>query len=226
MRGLGAIVERDCARRSAGARSLLEDRGPDVLRAVQEDLSPRVLEMVEWCRSKLPPWSNFMPGWACQTRPEGTEVGIRGVATVPRRSLRAYLQSLGWLGDVVELEELATVFLADKPHVSVDMTIGEDGPLPRVGLYWETVAAHPDDVALARLCRRVEGRSWAREDRWHGFLTWLDRRRDDVHNAGPRSLTLKLVVDGAAQPALKAYVSNFDELGVFPMRAPEENPVS
>jgi len=226
MRGLPAIVQRDAARRAAGARSLLEDHGPDVLRAMDEDLSPRLLEMVDWCRQKLPPWANLMPGLACQTRPEGTEVGIRSVATVPRRSLRAYLESVGWIGDVARLEELASAFLADKPDASIEMTIGEDGPLPRVGLYWETVAAHPDDGALARLCRRVEGRSWAREDRWNGFMSWLEQRRDEAHPAGPRSLSLKLVVDGDAPPVLKAYVSNFDELGIFPMREAKENHVS
>ena len=226
MRGLAAIVERDAARRLAGRKSLLEDRGPDVLRAVHADLSPRILEMVDWCRRRLPPWSNFMPGWACQTRPEGNEVGIRGVATVPRRSLRGYLESLGWVGDVAHLEELASAFLADKPHVSIDLTIGEDGPLPRVGLYWETVAAHPDDGSLARLCRRVEARSWAREDRWNGFMTWLERRRDESQQTGARSLTLKLVVDGDTAPVLKAYVSNFDELGIFPMRREHQNPLS
>jgi hypothetical protein len=226
MRGLAAIVERDDVRRSAGERALAEDRAPDVLRAVQEDLSPGILERVEWCRRQLPSWGNFMPGWSCQTRPEGTEVGVRAVATVPRRRMTAYLQSVGWRGDIPMLEELTTSFLADKPYVSIDMTIGEDGPLERVGLYWESVAAHPDDASLARLCRRVERQCWARDDRWNGFMLWLEQRRDEGDRAEARSLTLKLVVDGNTAPTLKAYISNFDELGAFPVQTLEGNALS
>ena len=226
MRGMAAITRRDAVRRSIGARSLAEDHGPDVLRAVQEDLSASILERVDLCRRMLPAWANLMPGWSCQTRPEGREVGVRAVATVPRHRLRSYLESVGWCGDLPMLDDLATAFLADKPHVSIDMTIGEDGPVDRVGLYWETVAAHPDDASLSRLCRRVEGRSWAREDRWSGFLAWLERRRSDDEGAEARSLTLKLVVDGNTAPSLKAYVSNFDELAVFPLQTSQENAVS
>jgi hypothetical protein len=226
MRGLLAIVERDAVRRSVGARPLAEDRGPDVLRAVHDDLSPRVLERVEWCRRMLPSWANFLPGWSCQTRPEWGEAGVRAVATLPRRSMGQYLESVGWPGDLPLLEELATAFLADKPLVSIDMTIGQDGPVKRVGLYWETVAAHPDDASLARLCGRIKRFSWAREDRWNGLMTWLQERQREDGAAGPRSLTLKLIVEEHSAPALKAYVSNFDELGVFPLRTLQENAIS
>jgi hypothetical protein len=226
MRGLAAIVERDAVRRLVGERPLAEDRGPDVLRAVHDDLSPRVLERVEWCRRMLPSWSNFLPGWSCQTRPEWGDAGVRAVATLPRRHVAGYLESVGWPGDIAMLEHLATVFLADKPLISIDMTIGQDGPIERVGLYWETVAAHPNDASLSRLCRRIEGCSWAREDRWNGLMTWLEARHCEDGDAGARSLTLKLIVDGETAPALKAYVSNFDELAVFPTRTRQENTLS
>lgn len=225
MRGLHAILERDAARRSIGERSLVEDRGRDVLRAVHHDLSPRILERVDWCRRMLPPWANFLPAWSCQARPGGGEPGVRAVATVPRRNMTTYLQSVGWRGDLRALDDLATVFLADKPLVSIDMTIGKEGPVRRVGLYWETAAAHPDDATLTRLCRRIAGCSWMRQDRWNGLMTWLERRDRDNGDSGRRSLTLKLVVEDAAPAALKAYVSNFDELGVFPTRTANENAV-
>jgi hypothetical protein len=128
-----------------------------------------------------------------------------------------YLERVGWPGDLRALDDVAAEFLADKPLVSMDMTIGKDGPEARIGLFWETVAAHPDDAVLTRLCRRIEGHSWARADRWNGLLTWLEARRKKDGKAARRSLTFKLVVDGAAAPVLKAYVSNFDELGVFPL---------
>jgi hypothetical protein len=114
------------------------------------------------------------------------------------------------------LDDLATEFLADKPLVSLDLTIGKDGPVRRVGLYWETPVAHPDDANLTRLCRRVAGLAWARQDRWDGLMTWLEAKGRDARPTGRRSFTLKLIVEPDAPPALKAYVSNFDELGVFP----------
>jgi hypothetical protein len=61
------------------------------------------------------------------------------------------------VGDIDGDGYLATTFLADKPLVSIDMTIGEDGPAHRIGLYWERLAA--DNADLARLCQRVTGRS-------------------------------------------------------------------
>jgi hypothetical protein len=213
MRGLPAIIERDEARRSLGERPLAEDRGPDVLRAVDHDLSPRILERADWCRRMLPHWANFLPAWSCQTRPLGGDAAVRAVVTFPRRYMRGYLESVGWRGDIQALDELATLFLADKPIVSIDMTIGKEGPARRVGLFWETPVAHPNDASLARLCRRIEGCGWAREDRWNGLMTWLEAR--DCED-GRRSLTFKLVVEGDAPPALKAYVANFDELGIFP----------
>jgi len=225
MRGLPAIVARDAARLSLGARPLAEDRGPDVLRAVHVDLSPRILERVDWCRRMLPHWANFLPGWSCQTRPEGGEAAVRAVATIPRRYVSGYLESVGWRGDIQALDDLATLFLADKPVVSIDMTIGKEGPARCVGLYWETPFAHPDDASLARLCRRIEGCGWAREDRWNGLMTWLEARDRGDGDASRRSLTFKLVVTGDAAPALKAYVANFDELGIFPTGTTVENAV-
>ncbi len=57
-------------------------------------------------------------------------------------------------------------------------------------------------------------------------MGWLEQRRNEGDRSEPRSLTLKLVVDGYSAPALKAYVSNFDELGVFPVRTTQGNVLS
>jgi hypothetical protein len=105
-----------------------------------------------------------------------------------------------------------TQFVADAVTVSLDLTVRSDGAAPSIGIYWETLWAHPKDAALLQICRRIEAAGWTgRPERWRGLSSWIRDRESDM----ARSLSLKLVVLPDARPALKAYVSNFDELGAF-----------
>ena len=213
MAGVSAIVERDLRRDRAGLRPLAEDAGAQVLQMLHPEVDPRILVQVERCRRAIPGWGAFMPCRPFHDRLGSAERGVRAIATLRRDQIAEYLGRIAWPGDFRELDAILTEFVADSVSVSLDLTIEAGGPARSIGIYWETLCVHPNDAALERLCRRIETAGWTgRRARWEGLLTWIAQCGG---RTGMRSLSLKLVVSGDGRPALKAYVSNFDEQAAF-----------
>jgi len=211
LKGHRAIQETTSHRRARGLDSLALDHGARMLSALDERTPTKVLTLLADCARAVPAYGSCIPGWPNSYA--GTSVRI--MCAMPRCSLAGYLERIGWPGDVAELEAVANHYWADAAWANIDLDLTTSGVGPRIGLYWEVGRVTPRNTSFPDLLRRLGENGWALPPRLDGLSQWIAAQAVRPVAGSGRSLTFKLVFSPGAKAVLKAYISEFDEVGTF-----------
>jgi hypothetical protein len=211
LKGHRAIEETTTQRRAQGLDSLAVEHGARLLRMLDGRTSTEVLALLANCASALPAYGSCIPGWP--NADAGTSVRI--MCALQRYSLAAYLERIGWPGDVVELEAVANQYWADAAWANIDLDLTTSGVGPRIGLYLEVGRVTPRNTSFPDLLNRLGERDWVLPARLAGLSRWIAAQPVNPEAGGGRSLSLKLVFTPGARTVVKAYISEFDEAGTF-----------
>lgn len=215
--GRGAIEGRARGERRRGERPLPLALAPPVFRVVDPRLPDELFARLDALSDALPPHGMIVPIWPGGFRSSAhAEPFLRVTISMPRLSVRDYLESVGWRGDIGALERWADFLNTSSPWLGFDADVLPGGLGPRAGIYQVHPWARANDPSLTGTLDRLSRKGLCLPDRLEGLREWVRRIPLPTPRGRARSLTLKLVVKPGQPPEVKAYLPTYDEMVRLP----------
>lgn len=137
----------------------------------------RLRPVLERCHGALPPCGSlhYISSLDARKRGNSTVPALRIIVTLPSGALKAYLQDVGWPGDVESsLSELWS-YVPTRGETSVDLDLLEEGPTARLAAYVDFHRPRANDRTLCRTLETLTRMPHARVALLDGAMDWASR---------------------------------------------------
>lgn len=204
-KGIDRIEE---SRRGVPARQWASYRAGSALIARLGQHDRRWHDRMLGCFEALPPFGCINHLSLLEIRGDGRGEGIRMILTVPRPDLRAFLEAVGWPGDIATFEALLARYAPFSGRVALDLDVVLEGTGPRVAFYVELRVPRSTSSVLREFLEKLESDGLATKETAAALRSWVVAGRGSAR----RPLTFK-VLSEEGETRVKTYLGSLGGVG-------------